>query len=516
MSTPDHEFVIIGAGPCGIGAGITLKRHGIEDFVIVERFDEPGGTWSVNTYPGIGCDVPTPGYEFFFARNPGWSRFFPKGAEINEYHLGIARSHGIEPHYRFRTDVTRQAWDEQQHLWRLTIANGREITARYIIAAIGQFSDPRLPDIPGVDSFAGKVQQPARWDHTYDMRGKRVIVVGTGASAVQIIPEIAPLAQRLEVFQRTPIYCVFKPDFVPPRAIARAFSAPALNTLQYVLWTVGFDLLMEALTEAPGVIAHPALRGFDRLARTYMRARLRWTVRDPDTRRRLMPGHGGAAKRPALSNTYLPTFNRPNVELVTTPIERVTETGIVTADGVTHDCDVLVLATGYHFFADPEFYKVGWVTGRDGRDLGEFFLEHDVQAYESASVPGFPNRWMLSGPWSWSHIVHTMSEFLTANIARSANAARAQGITALEVSEHAHEWYHAKTVRKNRNFQWYFEELNRDARTYYTNSHGTVAGLRHVTWIEMWLRNLLSPLGGYDCRRLGAPVRTDQPLEQVG
>lgn len=512
-SPPDHEFLILGAGLCGIGAGITLLRAGIDDFVIVDRADSAGGTWRQNTYPGIGVDVPTVAYEYSFARNPRWSSSFPYGAEINGYHNKVAEEFGLGPHFRFNTDVAQQVWDDDNHMWRLHIADGRVITTRYLIVAIGQFSDSRLPDIPGVTEFKGKVQQPALWDHSYDHRGKRVGVVGTGASAVQIIPSVAPEVGNLEVYQRTPIYCVPRPDFPIPDALGSIVEARIFWKPYHVAATIGFDLLVRTLTSVPLPVAARVLRGFDAAAKGYYRRRLRSKVLDPATRAALMPSHGGAAKRPALSNTYLPAFNRDNVQLITAPIEQITPRGIRTTDGVEHQLDMMVLATGYHFFADAEFYRSGWVVGRDGFDLGDFFAEHGVQAYESAAVPGLPNRWMLSGPYSWSHTPHTMSEILTRSIIRATTAAKRSGATAIEVTKEAHEAYHAKTLARGRNFQWYFEVLNKDAKTYYINSQGTVAGIRFVSWTEMLLKSVTSPLADYTCRRAWPPTLNSSAAE---
>ncbi|NNH72761.1 NAD(P)/FAD-dependent oxidoreductase [Nocardia uniformis] len=499
---PDHEFVIIGSGCVGMAAGIMLKKHGLHDFIIAERFDKPGGTWNVNTYPGIGCDIPTPWYEFFFDRNKNWSRFFPKGAEINAYHNQVAVDHGLGPHFRCNTDVTRQTWDEDNHLWRLSIADGSEITARYVIAAIGQFSDPSLPTIPGVDDFTGKLQQPARWDHSYDWTGKRVIVVGTGASALQIIPEVAKTAGNLEVFQRTPIFCVYKPDFENPKLLNTVLASKPVSKLMYPATKGLFDGIIAVGSRTPVSWSKPGAIGLDALTRTYYRRRLNKTVEDPQTRTALMPDYGLFTKRPALSNTYLPTFNQDNVQLVTTSIDRIEANGVRTTDGVLHECDMLVLATGYKFFHDPLFYKLGWVIGRNGFDMAADFRENGVAAYESMAVPKVPNRWMLAGPYSWNHTPHTMAEYLGERIAKVVLAAKARGITALEVDETAHREYHATTRERSKTLEWYMTELHRGNNSYYVNSHGQFAAGRLVSWREMERRTRRDPLRDYRCRSL--------------
>src|ERR1700722_20343379 len=211
---PDPEVAIIGAGLSGIGMGAALKHAGIEDFAIYERAGDVGGTWRDNTYPGVGVDIPTFAYQFSYELKPDWTRVFARGAEVKEYVDDYVAKYGIRPHITFDSDVTERTWDEDEHIGRLTINGEREVTARFVVSAIGAFIDPKPVEIEGLDSFEGKVIHSARWDHSYDLAGKRVAIVGTGASAVQIIPTIAPDVAQLDVYQRTPIWV--GPKFDPP------------------------------------------------------------------------------------------------------------------------------------------------------------------------------------------------------------------------------------------------------------------------------------------------------------
>ena len=216
---PEHEVVVVGAGFGGIGAGIALKRAGIDDFVILERAGDIGGTWRDNTYPGVAVDIPSFSYQYSFEPNANWSRVFAKGAEVKAYADHCADKYGLRPHLRLNTEVTGRAWDEENDLWRISLGGGEEVTARWVITALGAFVDPKPPNIPGLEEFAGKVIQSMRWDHDHDLAGERVAVIGTGASAVQLVPPVAERASQLHVFQRRPIWVFAKADYrIPPWA----------------------------------------------------------------------------------------------------------------------------------------------------------------------------------------------------------------------------------------------------------------------------------------------------------
>lgn len=483
---PDHEVVVIGAGPGGIAAGIRLLDAGIDDFVILERADAPGGSWRDNDYPGIGVDVPHFTYQYSFAKNGDWSRMFPHGKEVHNYHVAVAQQFGLHPHLRFGVEVSAEEWDDAVGCWRLHTGSGESVTARFVISAVGAFINPKgQPDIPGFDTFTGKVLRPTDWDHGYDLDDKRVGVIGTGASSVQITPAIAAGVQTLTVFQRTPVWCWPKPDFrIGPRL------RPVLGSgVSQSLLANAALLLVEAATRilvyAPPPIAKRLTAALDNGARGIYRGYLRLVVRDRRTRAALTPRYGAVAKRPTLSNTFLQAFNRDNVELVNDAIIEITADGVGTADGRHHHLDALVVAVGYELFSDPETYKPGMVVGVDGFDLGEFYATSRLQAYESVAVHGLPNRWTLVGPYSWTGTGwHFMVESSAAHAVRAIVEAHRRGAGYVEVTAEAQRAYHDKIQRQGRNIQHYFQVRNKDVRTYYVNSQGDSCYIRPTTALQ--------------------------------
>ncbi|WP_084653875.1 flavin-containing monooxygenase [Nocardia altamirensis] len=506
---PDYQVAIIGAGPGGIAAGVKLTQAGITDFVILERADDFGGSWHENHYPGIAVDVPALAYQFSFARNPNWSRFFPFGAEVKRYHVGVARRFDLYPHARFNTDIVREEWDEAGHFWKLHTADRGVVTARFVISAVGAFVRPKQDaGIPGYKSFKGKVQRPTDWDHDYDLIGKTVAVIGTGASAVQIVPAIAGKVAALKVFQRTPVWCIPKPDFAVPALLQKVFAVPGVVALTHGAVLMVVDLLLRGAIAAPVTAAKPAMRTFDRAAIAAYSRYLRWAVEDPATARKLAPNYGPVAKRPTMSR-YTTTFNRDNVELITEPIEKITAKGIKTRDGVTHSIDVLVLATGYEVFSDPETYREGSVLGRDGFDLGKFYNEEGLQAYQSVSVPKLPNRWTLVGPYSWTGSGwHAFVEMTADHAVRAIRTAEDRKATFVEIRREPAEAYHAKVYRKAEALRFYLADLNGHVPTYYRNSQGDTTYIRPSGFFEARRGNQRFPLDDYRYDTLGAATST--------
>ncbi|GBE65290.1 putative monooxygenase [Mycobacterium sp. MFM001] len=507
---PQYNVAVIGAGPGGIAAGVRLLEAGIDDFVVLERAAAPGGSWRDNDYPGIGVDVPSFTYQYSFAKNTTWSRMFPAGAEVWAYHDAVAREHGVYPHIRFGVNVVKEQWDDTAMAWRLHTATGEVITARFVISAVGAFINPKDdPGIPGYDSFAGKILRPTEWDHNYDLTGKRVGVIGTGASSVQITPAIAPLVETLTVFQRTPVWCWPKPDFtIGPwlRAIL------GRRTTQAVLSGVAL-LLVETLTRllvyTPPAIANPVAALMDSGARAVYRGYLRAVVRDRRTRRALTPRYGLLGKRPTLSNAFLQAFNRDNVELVDSPISEITPSGVRTADGRESQLDALVVAVGYELFSDPETYKPGMVVGVNGFDLGDFFAQNQLQAYESVAVHGLPNRWMLVGPYSWTGTGwHFMVESSAQHAVRAIVEAVRRGAAYVEVTAEAQRAYHEKIQHQGRNIQHYFQVRNKGLRTYYVNSHGDMPYIRPTTALQSRRAAASYPFDDYLWRKPVAQTET--------
>jgi cation diffusion facilitator CzcD-associated flavoprotein CzcO len=491
---PDHEVAIIGAGLSGLGMGTALKRAGIEDFVILERAGDVGGTWRDNTYPGVGVDIPTFAYQFSYDLKPDWSRVFAKGAEVKAYVDGYTDRHGLRPHLRLDSEVTARTWDEDEHLWRLSLGgSGEELTARFVVSAIGAFVDPKPAGVPGVEDFAGTVIHSARWDHAQDLAGRRVAVIGTGASAVQIVPSIAREVGHLDVYQRTPIWVSPKYDpRIPPR-LQRLFArVPVTQRLVRAVACAITELILIRMT------VHYRRSGF--LVRAVERSNRRYverSVRDPELRRKLTPGYGFGCKRPSVSNHYLRTFNRDNVELVTEAIERVTPAGVLTTDGIERPADVLVLATGFRLASDPENYRRTPVRGRDGFDLATHFATRRLRAYESVSMPGLPNHFMIFGPYGWTGASwHVLVETASRHIVRVLGECRRRGATAVEVTEEATARYHAMVMERMADSLWFQADCS-TANSYYFDHHGDAPYLRPTSAREAARAARTFPLDDY-------------------
>jgi cation diffusion facilitator CzcD-associated flavoprotein CzcO len=476
---PDHEVAIIGAGIGGLGMAAELKRRNIQDFVIYERADDIGGTWRDNTYPGIAVDIPVFAYQFSYDMKPDWSRFFPRGHEVKAYIDDYADRFGIRPHIRLSSEVRSRTWDEENHLWRLDVG-GEEVTARYVISAIGPFVDPKPVEIAGVDDFEGKVIHSARWDHDYDLTGKRVAIVGTGASAVQIIPSIASKVERLDVYQRTPIWIAPKFDPKIPRWMQQMFKRlPFTERIAraVVSAVVEFIVVLMPLNfqRVPFIV-----RAVERRNKRYLASQ----VKDPEIRRKLTPQYGLGCKRPSVSNNYLRTFNRENVDLITTGIDRVTPKGIRAGDGTEQEVDVLILATGFRLASDPENFRRTPVHGRDGFDLATQYEEHRLKAYESISMPGLPNHFMVFGPYGWTGASwHVLVQTASTHISRVLDEAYREGATYVEVTEEATDRYHERVLERMSGSIWFSNGCD-GANSYYFDHHGDVPYMRPTSGRE--------------------------------
>ncbi|WP_020100615.1 NAD(P)/FAD-dependent oxidoreductase [Mycobacterium sp. 360MFTsu5.1] len=433
MTTQQFDAVIVGAGFAGIGAAIQLKRLGIENFTILEREDDLGGTWYVNHYPGLAVDVPTTTYSYFFEPNPNWSRLFTPGPEIKRYADDVAAKYDVRRHIRFNVVVNGARWDEEAALWRVSVADGETLSARYLITATGFLSQPNIPAIPGIETFAGRVIHTTDWDDDYDPAGKRIAVIGTGATAVQLIPELAKTAADLTVFQRTPIWVVPKID---PRFGARAkkLFARFPLTQRALRWLT--DSIYEVMVSV-GVRHYGMFRGrFNISASDLSKMHRFFVIRDKDLRRRLTPDYDFGCKRPTFSNGYYQAFNRPNVHLQDAGIDRIEADGILGNDGVKVEIDTLVLATGFDLW-EANFPAIE-VIGREGRDLGKWWRETRFQAYQGVSMPYFPNYLSLASPYAFLglNFFNTM-EYQMRLMDRLFTEVRARGATTFEVTEEA-------------------------------------------------------------------------------
>ncbi|GAA4957258.1 flavin-containing monooxygenase [Actinoplanes utahensis] len=378
------RVVIIGAGFGGVATAVELMKAGLRDIVILEKADRIGGVWRDNTYPGCACDVPAPLYSFSFAPNPDWSRRYPPHHEILAYLQRCAAEKGVTPLVRLGAEVAAAAWTGRH--WDITLTTGTTLEADVLIPAVGQLSRPSIPSLPGAGSFPGVAVHTAHWTPGIPIDGRRVAVVGTGASAIQLVPAIAGRAAHIDVFQRTAPWTLPKPD----RRYGRLRTAanrrmPALMRLSR-LATWGLTLIQGA--------ALAGNRPVNALVRGYAWAQRHWQVRDPELRARVTPDEPLGCKRVLFTNAWLPALARPDVDLITEKIVAVTSSGIRTADGIDHPCDVLVYGTG---FAATEFLVPIEVTGRDGVRLVDEWRD-GAHAYLGLAVPHFPNMFLVYGP----------------------------------------------------------------------------------------------------------------------
>ncbi|MGZ6793758.1 MAG: flavin-containing monooxygenase [Mycobacteriales bacterium] len=380
------RVTIIGAGFSGIGLAAQLLMDGVTDLTVLERGEDVGGVWRDNTYPGAACDVVSHLYSFSFAPEGRWSRRFAPQPEIHAYLRRVAEDFGVLPHVRFGTEVARAVYDEDRRCWDLELADGSTHETDVLVAACGQLSRPSYPRVPGVGEFAGPAFHSAEWDHDVDLTGKRVVVVGTGASAIQFVPEVAKRAAHVTVLQRSAPYVIPKPDRpYGPRAQRVLAEHPAVLKADRLRAFVGNEARSLGFNTAPKLLAgHQAL--FARL--------LRKQVADPELRAKLMPDYPIGCKRILISNDWYPALGLPHVDLVTSPVARVLPTGVQTEDGAVHEADVVIYGTG---FAATELLLPMQVVGRGGRTMSEAWRD-GAEAYLGTAVSGFPNLFLLYGP----------------------------------------------------------------------------------------------------------------------
>jgi cation diffusion facilitator CzcD-associated flavoprotein CzcO len=388
MSQQQHEHVrvaVIGSGFGGLGAAVRLRREGITDFVVLERADSVGGTWRDNDYPGCACDVPSHLYSFSFAPNPDWPRTFSGQEHIRAYLEHVADTFRLRPHLRLKHEVLMMRWDTDELRWEIETSQGT-LTADVVVSATGPLSDPKMPDIPGLAGFPGKVFHSARWDHDYDLRGKRVAMVGTGASAIQIVPSIQPEVAKLTLFQRTPPWVMPRID----RKISGAerwlhrqlpFTGTARRGL---LWGIR-ELQVQAFTKRPNELG---------LVEQLAKANMRKAIKDPALRAKLTPDYRIGCKRILLSSTYYPALAQPNVDVVASGLTEVRGSTVVASDGTEAEVDAIVFGTGFHVTDMPIAERV---VGAEGITLAEAWKD-GMESLRGATAAGFPNWMTIIGP----------------------------------------------------------------------------------------------------------------------
>ncbi|WP_067845359.1 flavin-containing monooxygenase [Nocardia lijiangensis] len=380
------KTIIIGSGFAGLGLAIRLSQQGRNDYLVLERGSDVGGTWRDNTYPGAACDVPSHLYSYSFALNPNWSRSFSRQGEIQSYIQGVAKKYNVLGKHIFDCDVTGARWNDDTAQWEITSSKG-DFTADTVVSAVGALCEPNLPDIKGINTFEGEIFHSARWNHDADLTGKRVAIIGTGASAIQIVPAIAPQVAKLDVYQRTAPWLLPRMDRPYLKAERLAFKyLPGVQRLSRAAIYAARE------TQVVGLAKFPALmQGFQLLAK----AKLQYEVRDPELRMKVTPDFRIGCKRMLISNEYYPALSRDNVDVVTDGIREVRAGSIVTKDGTEREIDALIVATGFHVTDSPTYETI---TGKDGRTLSEVFDEIGQQGYKGASIANFPNMFFLLGP----------------------------------------------------------------------------------------------------------------------
>jgi cation diffusion facilitator CzcD-associated flavoprotein CzcO len=480
---PQCEVAIIGAGPGGIAAAHMLRKRGVTDVVILERGDDFGGTWRDNHYPGLAVDIPIFWYELSFARNPRWTRLFAPGPEIYQYLTDTARRCGLYPFLQPRSEVVRQVWDDDAGVWRLTIRGGGEVSARFVISSVGGYVNAKhASEIEGASDFGGTILRPNAWDDDYNTADKRVAVIGTGSSGAQIVSALSGKVAQLDVYQRTPNWILPKPDFEITPGVRALLSTPGVTAAIHHAGRLAFDLFMlvpvvHVMSRIPDRALVLLLRSYDAFSRLWFRGLLRAVVDDKETRRKLLPRHGILGKRPIISSSYLPSFNEPTTNLITTPIERITRVGVRTVEGAEHHADLIVTATGYELWTDPETYRPGTILGTDGFDLAEDYRMHGLRSYAGTAHPRLPNRWDIVGPLGfvgvgWTDFVEMMADHAVRVISE---ARRAGPDVVAAVTQEAFDAYHSRMQNAGKTAHLYFTRCNEGINTYFVNSqHDTV------------------------------------------
>ena len=441
---PGHVRVaIIGAGFGGLGAGIRLREAGITDLVILERAGSVGGTWRDNSYPGCACDVPSHLYSFSFALNPDWSRSFSRQGEIWDYLDAVTDRHRLRGHIRFATEVMSARWDASSARWHLQTSRG-DLTAGVLISAAGPLSEPALPDIDGLDSFPGEVFHSARWNHGYDLAGKRVALVGTGASAIQIAPEIQPTVDRLVLFQRTPAWVLPRRD----RRISAAEKwlyrhlPPAQRVARLGIYA-SREATVGAFVKWPGV-----LKAAQRVALRHLER----AVADPALRAKLTPDYVMGCKRILLSSDFYPALAQPNVDVVAGGLAKVDGATLIAEDGTAHPADAIIFATGFHTTDLPIAERV---YGAAGQTLAQAW-GGDMRALRGTTIPGFPNLCLVIGPNtglghnSMVHIIESQVDYIV-DYLRTLDRV---GAAALDAKPDAQDRWCADIERRMRSTVW--------------------------------------------------------------
>ena len=463
MSTiVETRVLIIGSGFSGIGMGVKLQKAGINGFVILEKAHEFGGTWRDNIYPGVACDVPAHLYSFSFEPNPNWSRIWAPGAEIQKYLVSVADKHHLRTHTVFGSKVMRVMWSDSEYRWHVSTEDGRKFVAQFVVSGVGALHIPSVPDVPGRMSFQGDQFHTAEWNSGVNLGGKRVAVVGTGASSIQVIPGIVNHVSRLTLFQRTPAWVIARPDWKIPRWMQVGFKwAPGAR-----LGTrFGIHLWQESIGE--GMTNHQQLL---QVIEQLGKRNIRQHISDPELRKKLTPDYSAGCKRIGFAVGFYEALNDPKSDVVTDSIAGVTESGIVTRDNTgketLHEVDVIIWATGFH--VSDSFRYMGTIVGAGGKNLVDTWNETGMDAHRGITVEDMPNLFFLLGPNTGlgHNSVVIMIEAQISNIVQAVKAVGKRKAAALSPTKNAqaayNDWVQHELDHTVQNtggcMSWYFDE----------------------------------------------------------
>jgi cyclohexanone monooxygenase len=450
--------LIIGSGFAGLGAAIRLSQDGRDDYLVIERGSDVGGTWRDNTYPGAACDIPSHLYSYSFELNPNWSRSFSPQAEIQQYLRDTAVKYGTLDHHLFDTEVSEARWDEDGARWLVDTTNGA-FSADVLVAAVGALCEPALPQISGIETFGGDVFHSARWNHDADLAGKRVALIGTGASAIQIGPELAGNAAQLDVYQRTAPWVMPRSDRAYRKLERLAFKhVPfAQRVIREALYW-GREMFVLGFAYQPRIL---------QIAQRIAERNIARGITDPDLRKAVTPNWQIGCKRILISNDWYPTLARDDVELVTDGIAEIREHAIVTKDGTVREVDAIVVATGFHVTDSPTFERI---IGADGRSMADVWRDKGQQAYKGAAVHGFPNLLFVIGPntgLGHSSMVY-MAESHINYLASALDAMQRDGLATFEVREDSQRAYNENLQDRMKNTIW----TTGGCASWYLDAHG--------------------------------------------
>ncbi|GAC1440078.1 MAG: NAD(P)/FAD-dependent oxidoreductase [Solirubrobacteraceae bacterium] len=502
LELPTHVRVaIVGSGFAGLGMAARLLERGERDIAVLERGGDVGGTWRDNSYPGAACDVPSRLYSFSFAPNPEWSHSFSPQPEILDYLRDCAERFGVRPKLHTDCELQRAEWDELAGLWRLETSRGA-LTADLLISAAGALSDPKAPAIPGLERFAGTTFHTAAWNHEHALDGERVAVIGTGASAIQVVPKIQPQVAQLNLYQRTAAWIVPRTDrrFTRlERSLYRRLPALGRFARGAIYWTRELYVLGFKKPER-------AMKLVERAARRHLASQ----VPDPELRARLTPGYRIGCKRILISNDFYPALSRPNADVVTAPIAEVREHSIVTADGVERPTDTIIFATGFQVTPPPIAQAIH---GRDGRPLSEVWETEGMQAHRGTTIAGFPNMFMLVGPntglghTSMVYIIEAQINY----VLEALEALPAQSGATLEPRPEAQQRYNAELQGALKDTVW----QTGGCGSWYLDEHGNNVTL----WPDFTFRFKRLTDGfdreHYELRTAPANLRPRAPIAQL-